>query len=88
MQRRAFELQAVEGGEPIEPNPSLASHLGEIAVPTLVVTGAIDVAEFMAIGDRPAAEIPAASRETVVGASHLVSMDRQKEFLALVGQLG
>jgi 3-oxoadipate enol-lactonase len=89
MQHRAFELQ-VEAealrprAEPDWPDPPAFTRLNEITVATLVVTGGRDLADFTAIGDRLAAEIPGAQREVLPNAGHLVPMEQPEEFVRLV----
>jgi len=80
MQRNAFELQT--GHElrmaPLEPPAS--TRLADVAVPTLVVTGAEDVRDMHDIADKLAAEIPGAERATIADTAHLPSLERPDEF--------
>ncbi|MGH3014375.1 MAG: alpha/beta fold hydrolase [Gaiellaceae bacterium] len=88
-QRRAFEtmLAAYEGSPPPGPvrwtDPPAATRLGEVAVPTLVVAGAHDVADFVAIADRLAAGIPGA-RLVVLDTAHLPGLERPDELNPLL----
>lgn len=85
MQRRAVELQAVHPdarcGQLI---PDHGTRLGEIAAPTLVLVGELDVAEMVASAPRLAADIPGARAETIAGASHLPSLEQPETFDRLV----
>ena len=81
MQRTAFELQ--EGHDdlrmaPLEPPAS--ERLGEISVPTLVVTGDEDVHDIHEIADKLAAEIPGAERARIADTAHLPNLERPDEF--------
>lgn len=88
-QRRAFEVQlaAYEETPPPGPvrwaEPSAATRLGEIAPPTLVVTGRYDLADFRAIADRLAAGIPGA-RKVELDTAHLPGLERPDELSRLV----
>jgi pimeloyl-ACP methyl ester carboxylesterase len=90
MQRNAFSLQ--EGHDiPIPPlDPPASGRLGEIDVPTLVVTGDEDVHDIHEIAEKLAAEIPGAERATIAGSGHLPSLERPDDFdrvvLAFLGK--
>ncbi|TML28689.1 MAG: alpha/beta hydrolase [Actinobacteria bacterium] len=92
MQRTAFEHQV--GHEPrvawLEPPAS--TRLGDVRVPTLVVTGDEDVRDIHLIADRLVAEIPGAERATIAGSGHLPSLERPDDFdrvvLAFLGKHG
>jgi len=84
MQRNAFDLQK-EHHIPIPPlDPPASTRLGEIGVPTLVVTGSEDVRDIHAIAEQLAAEIRGAERATIAGAAHLPSLERPDEFDCVV----
>jgi 3-oxoadipate enol-lactonase len=81
-QRRAAELQtAHEDPEVIWPELTPFSSLG---MPTLVIVGADDKADFRAIAQHLAEEIPGAELAVVAGAGHLVGLDRPDELNALL----
>lgn len=88
-QRRSFEtmLAAYESSPPPGPvrwaEPPAATRLGEVAAPTLVVAGTHDVADFLAIADRLAGEIPNA-RKVVLDTAHLPGLERPGELNALL----
>ncbi|MGZ4372409.1 MAG: alpha/beta fold hydrolase, partial [Gaiellaceae bacterium] len=65
-------------------DPPASQRLGDIAVPTLVVTGDEDVADIIRIGDRLAREIPDAERATIGMAAHLPNLERPDDFNRLV----
>ena len=85
MQRDALVMQLaqpdVEGGA-LVPDP--ADRLAEIAVPTLVLVGDLDIPEMREGAARLAAAIPGARAATIAGASHLPNLERPEEFDALV----
>jgi 3-oxoadipate enol-lactonase len=85
MQRDAFEAQiGVEAGLE-EPDPPVARRLSEIGAPALVVAGADDVEDFVAIARRLADELPGAGDVvTVAGAAHLPALERPAEVADLV----
>ena len=85
MQRRAYELQAgVEEDEEELLVENLPQRLGEVRAPTLVIVGEEDQPDMQAIGDRLAAEIPGARLATIPATAHVPSMERPREFEALV----
>ena len=90
MQRRAFELQlaAPDEAEPVEPleppGPPASERLGEIGCPVLVLAGANDRADILAIADRLSAEIPAAREHLLGGAEHLPSLEHPQHFNEVV----
>src|SRR5262249_57919208 len=69
---------------PPPPAPPASTRLGEIGVPTLVVTGSEDVRDIHAIAEQLAAEIRGAERATIAGAAHLPSLERPDEFDCVV----
>lgn len=81
MQRTAFQLQQGHDFPAIPPlDPPASARLGEIGVPTLVVTGSEDVRDIHEIADKLRAEIPAAESATIAGSGHLPSLERPDEF--------
>ena len=81
-QRRALELQTAHE-EPEVLWPELAP-LSSLRIPTLVVVGADDKADFLAIAQHLAEEIPDADLAIVPGAGHLVGVDQPEELNALL----
>ena len=81
-QRRSLDLQTVHP-EPEVHWPELAP-LATLTMPTLVVVGDRDKADFQAISHHLAAEIPGAELAVVEGAGHLVGLDRPDELNALL----
>jgi pimeloyl-ACP methyl ester carboxylesterase len=80
--RRSFELQPAD----VEPEvlwPEMAP-LSTLVVPTLVVVGDEDKADFRAIAEHLAHEIPAAELAVVPGAGHLVGVERPDELSRLL----
>jgi pimeloyl-ACP methyl ester carboxylesterase len=80
MQRHAFEL--AEPDPPPEPAPDPTVRLADVRVPTLVVVGAEDVEDFLAMADAAAAGIPGARKVVIDGAAHVVALERPEEFNA------
>lgn len=81
-QRRALELQSAHE-EPEVLWPEMAP-LETLAIPTLVVVGDEDKADFRAIAQHLAEHIPGSELAVVRGASHLVGVDRPDELNALL----
>jgi pimeloyl-ACP methyl ester carboxylesterase len=81
-QRQALQLQTAHD-EPDVRWPELPA-LSTLAVPTLVVVGENDKADFQAIAQHLAEEIPDADLAVVPGAGHLVGLDQPEELNALL----
>ncbi|MDX6387435.1 MAG: hypothetical protein QOD85_1237 [Gaiellaceae bacterium] len=84
MQMDAFRQEWPADLKSLKLDPPASQRLGDIPVPTLVVTGDEDVADIIRIGDRLAREIPDAERATIGGAAHLPNLERPDEFNRLV----
>ncbi|MFF8607463.1 alpha/beta fold hydrolase [Streptomyces sp. NPDC015346] len=93
MRRRAFDVQlaAPEEFGPVDPGVG-AAELAAIALPTLVVSGAHDVADFREIATRLAALLPDARYLDLNRAGHLPALERPEgtsrlllEFLSMAG---
>jgi pimeloyl-ACP methyl ester carboxylesterase len=85
MQRQAVRLQ--EGHDDLRADrldPPASERLGDVRVPTLVVTGDEDVEDIRVIADRLAGEIPGATRATIPAAAHLPNLQRPEEFDRIV----
>jgi pimeloyl-ACP methyl ester carboxylesterase len=81
MQRNAFQLQKGHDFPPIPPlDPPPSARLGEIGVPTLVITGSEDVRDIHEIAEKLRAEIPGAESASIAGSGHLPSLERPDEF--------
>ena len=71
-------------GTVIPLDPPAAGRLSEISVPTLVVVGAYDVKETLAVADFTAAHIAGAEKLVIDDAAHLPSMEQPDAFNAAV----
>jgi pimeloyl-ACP methyl ester carboxylesterase len=74
---------ASNGDDPAEEEPSV-DRLGEIAVPTLVVTAGRDLPALEEVGDLLAREIPGAQRAVIQEADHMVQWRAPEELASLV----
>jgi pimeloyl-ACP methyl ester carboxylesterase len=85
MARRSLELALADPGADEEPLViNVLDRLGEIAAPTLVLVGELDVPDMHAVAELIERELPNARRETVDGTAHLPSMERPEEVDRLV----
>lgn len=84
MQLDAFRQEWPDDLKALKLDPPASQRLGDVAVPTLVVTGDEDVVDIIRIGDRLARELPDAERATIGGAAHLPNLERPDEFNRLV----
>jgi 3-oxoadipate enol-lactonase len=85
MQRDAFLLQ--KGHDELRLRvlePPASERLGELDLPTLIVTGDEDVHDIHEIAERLVKEIPGAERATITGAGHLPNLERPAEFDRIV----
>jgi 3-oxoadipate enol-lactonase len=64
------------------PAPPLASRLGDIRVPALVITGSRDIADFQAIGQTLASGLTNAQHVVIKDAGHMVNLEAAEEFNA------
>jgi 3-oxoadipate enol-lactonase len=81
MSRKAFEAQlGVEA-----PERELPVDLGAIAVPTLAVSGGLDLPDFARFADRIAAEVERAERATIDDAGHFIALERPDASAELLG---
>ncbi|MET0762839.1 MAG: alpha/beta hydrolase, partial [Thermoleophilaceae bacterium] len=81
MQRRSFELMISSAAEDVQPE---RIDLTAIEARTLVIVGELDKADFRAIAERLAAEIPDAELVVMEGVTHLPSLERPDETARLV----
>ena len=85
MQRRAFEVQLAADRLDPAPEPERVDvEPRRIAVPTLVVSGALDVAHHRDVGALLAHEIPGAELVELGWAGHLPAVERPDEVTALL----
>jgi 3-oxoadipate enol-lactonase len=75
--------EASNADDPAVEKPS-AERLGQIGVPTLVVTAGRDVPDLEAIGDLLAREIPGAQRAVIENADHMIQWRAPEELAQLV----
>ena len=68
--------------EPLE--PAAAGRLAEITAPTLIIVGSLDHPHQLDLSRLLAESIPGAREVVVEGAGHLPSMERSREFNAVV----
>ncbi len=64
--------------------PPAAQRLGEIKAPTLVVVGARDLPDLLAIADKLAKEIPGARLAVIQNVGHMSNMEAPAEFNRVV----
>jgi 3-oxoadipate enol-lactonase len=85
MQRRAFELtDDWDDVEELELEPPALERLGEIRVPTLVLLGGLDLDAIAQTARSVVAGVAEARLVEWPDVAHLPSMERPKEFLALL----
>lgn len=87
MQRDAFVLQkGHDDVRVVRLDPPASERLGEIDVPTLIVTGDEDVQDIHDIADKLSTAIPRAECATIADAAHLPNLERPDEFNRIVLQ--
>lgn len=85
MQRHAFEVQLAAQEQDPPPRPERVEvDPTAVSVPTLVVSGALDVAHHRDIATLLAAEIPVAELVELDWAGHLPAVERPDEVTALL----
>ena len=83
MNQRAMRVDFAKS-PPIEPDPPAAERLGDIAAPTLVVVGDVDVPTALEAADQLVAAIPNARKVVIRDAAHLPNMEHPEEFNRIV----
>ncbi|MEO7206137.1 MAG: alpha/beta fold hydrolase [Steroidobacteraceae bacterium] len=66
------------------PAPAVAESLRGISIPTLVLVGELDLADFQSIARRLAQELPQAELLAIAGAGHMSNMEAPRVFNELV----
>jgi 3-oxoadipate enol-lactonase len=87
MQRRAFEITADwDDADELETelDPPALERLGQISVPTLILTGGLDLDAIADASARLAAAIPHARTHAWHDTAHLPSMEQPEAFASLV----
>lgn len=85
MQRHAFDVQlAADEADPGPEPRRVEIDPAEIAVPTVVVSGAHDLDHFRAVADLLAERIPGADRVELEWAGHLPALERPDAVIALL----
>ena len=75
--------QPSTGGIP--PEVPAAELLDRLTMPTLFIWGTFDESPVLAAGAKLAAEVPGARSHVFEGVAHMVNLEREAEFNALVG---
>jgi 3-oxoadipate enol-lactonase len=83
MNRHNYEVESDEG-TPIWPETPAAERLHEIAVPTLIVVGAIDLPDILQVGRVLESAIPHARLVSIPHAAHHAPNERPEDFTRLV----
>ena len=60
--------------------PDVATRLGEVRAPTLVLVGSEDVEDMQALAEKFATEIPGARLARIPGAAHVPNMEQPAAF--------
>jgi 3-oxoadipate enol-lactonase len=64
------------------PSPPLAQRLGEICVPSLLITGADDIEDFQAAANLLGAGLPNVQRVVIPNAGHMSNLEAPEDFNA------
>jgi pimeloyl-ACP methyl ester carboxylesterase len=83
MQRHALD-QENESAPAERLDPPARERLGEVRAPTLIIVGALDQPDMLAIGQHLAGAIPNARLEVMSGVAHLPPMEAPEAFVARV----
>jgi pimeloyl-ACP methyl ester carboxylesterase len=80
MQLAIFQKEIPDDIEEIDLEPPAAQRLPEIAAPTLILVGQLDLDEKRDLAGRLAAEIPGARKVVLPGVAHMLNMERPEQF--------
>lgn len=83
MQRTAFEVQ-LAAGDDVAREPGPETDLARVTVPTLIVTGDLDLDFFGLVGNVLTQRLPDARRVSLPWAGHLPNLERPDEVTALL----
>lgn len=75
MQMLAFSHPEPDGVTLEQLDPPALGRLSEIAVPTLIITGELDVPEFVELGETVVRSIPGSERIVMPRAAHMLSLE-------------
>ena len=84
MQMNIFTQPESDNAEEIELSPPAIKRLSEVEVPTMIISGNLDVIEFQGISSLLANNIKNAKQVTMPGAAHLPNMEKPNEFNQIV----
>ena len=84
MQREIFQMDIPDDVEEIELEPEANGRLAEIAVPALVLVGALDLPEKVAQATWLASEIANAQHAVIPDVAHMLNMEAPDQFNQLV----
>lgn len=84
MQLHAFQIPVPDDAQEIAPVAPAIERLGDVQTPTLVIAGALDLEEKVALAERVARTIPNAAYARIANAAHLMSMEQPAEFNRIV----
>lgn len=84
MQLDAFQQPEPELAELIKLNPPAIERLTDITCPSLILSGALDVPEFLTLAETLSAKIPNAERLVINNTAHMLSMEKPEEFCSRV----
>lgn len=68
----------------VVPSPVVAERLQTIQMPTLVLAGIHDVADFQSIANALTRQMPAVQRATIQGSGHLINLEAPAEFNSML----
>jgi len=84
MQLRAFTLSMQDKSERQPLAPPAITRLAEINVPVLVITGDLDVPDYLKLSDTVVDGITGAKKVVIKGTAHLPNMEKPDEFNRIV----
>lgn len=84
MQLQAFQIPIPADAEEGQLKPPAFERLGEVQAPSLIIAGALDLEEKIALAEHLARTIPKATYAVIADAAHMMSMEQPAEFNRLV----
>jgi 3-oxoadipate enol-lactonase len=80
MQLAIFQKEIPDDVEEIDLDPPAIQRLSEMAVPTLILVGELDLEEKQSLAGRLVAEIREARQAVLPGVAHMLNMERPEQF--------
>lgn len=84
MQRQAFQIPEPDDIEEVDLEPPAIERLSDVAVPTLVVVGSLDLEEKVSLAQAIVDAMPDARHQRIENVAHMLTMEQPERFRDIV----